>query len=45
MPITPLHKKKLFKNLAVLAAIIVFMLIVYAITVVRLSQGMNAAAM
>ncbi|GEM_PF-671019 len=43
MPITDLHKKKRFKNLAVLAAIVIFMGIVFAITVIRLTQGMAAA--
>ena len=42
MPITELHKKKKAKNLAVLAAIIVFMLIVFAITIIRLKAGLSA---
>lgn len=43
MPITDLHKKKKFKNFAVLAAIVVFMLIVFAVTIIRLKQGMAVA--
>lgn len=43
MPITDLHKKKRFKNFAVLAAIVAFMAIVFMITVIRLTQGMAAA--
>ena len=43
MPITDLHKKKRVKNIAVLCAIVAFMLIVFGITVVRLQAGMNIA--
>ena len=43
MPITDLHKKKRSKNIAVLIAIIVFMVIIFAVTVIRLQAGISAA--
>lgn len=43
MPITDLHKQKRAKNLMVLGLIGVFMVIFYMITIVRLTEGMNAA--
>ena len=42
MPITELHKKKRAKNFAVLAAIVLFMVIVFGITIVRLTAGIAA---
>lgn len=42
MPLTDLHKKRRLKNFAVLAALVVFMLILFAITVIRLSPGGTA---
>lgn len=43
MPLSDLHKRKFWKNIAVLAAIGVFGLLVWAITVIRISQGISAA--
>lgn len=43
MPITKLHKTKRTKNFAVLAAIVCFMLIIFAVTVIRLKAGIDAA--
>jgi|AntRauTorckE6833_2_1112554.scaffolds.fasta_scaffold57461_2 hypothetical protein len=37
MPLTDLHKKRRVKNFAVLAALVVFMVILFAITIIRLS--------
>jgi hypothetical protein len=43
MPKSELHKVKFKKNLAVLAAVVVFMLIVFFVTIIRLKAGMEAA--
>lgn len=37
------RKKLRTKNLAVLAALVVFMLVVFAVTLIRLKAGMSAA--
>lgn len=39
MPHTDLHKKKLKKNLAILAMIVAFCALIWAITVIRISGG------
>ena len=39
MPLTDLHKKRRFKNFAVLGALVVFILIIFAVTIVRLKLG------
>lgn len=39
MPIDNLHKKKLTKNLAVLALILGFCAMVFAVSIVRMSGG------
>lgn len=38
MPFTDLHKRKKARNLAVLAAIFAFAALIWAVTVVRISQ-------
>ncbi len=38
MAITPLHKDKLKKNLTVLALIVVFMVMIWAITVYKIKE-------
>jgi hypothetical protein len=38
---TELHKKKRAKNYMVLGLIVVFMIIFYMITVIRLTEGVN----
>jgi hypothetical protein len=38
MAITPLHKAKLRKNLAVLAMIVGFMALIWAITILKIQQ-------
>ena len=43
MPIGELHKKKRAKNFAVLFAIVVFILVIFAVTVIRLKAGIEAA--
>ncbi len=43
MPHSELHKRKLRKNLAILALIACFGLMVWAITVIRITQGLANA--
>lgn len=43
MASTALHEKKKKKNLAVLGAIIIFMAIIFCVTIIRLKAGVNAA--
>lgn len=43
MPHSELHKRKRMKNFAVLGAIILFMVIVFFVTVIRLKMGLEAA--
>lgn len=43
MPLSDLHKRKFWKNIAVLAAIGAFGLLVWAVTVIRISQGLAVA--
>ena len=40
MPLSELHKVKRNKNIAVVILLILFMLVIYGITVVRISQGL-----
>lgn len=37
MPLTDLHKKRRVKNFAVLGALVIFMVILFVITLIRLS--------
>jgi predicted nucleic acid-binding Zn ribbon protein len=41
MPIDDLHKRKRKKNIAVLLAIIAFMVIVFFVTMIRIKAGMS----
>lgn len=40
MPKAPLHDQKKKKNYAVLAALLVFMLTVFFVSIIRMKQGM-----
>lgn len=39
MPISDLHKKKKAKNYAVMAALVIFMLTVFFVSIIRLKGG------
>lgn len=39
MPITDIHKKKRAKNLMILAAIAAWIVLIWAITMIRISHG------
>ena len=41
MPTSDLHKRKKLKNIAVFAAVIVFMVVVFFVTMIRVKAGMN----
>lgn len=43
MPINELHARKKKKNIAVLAAVVAFMVVVFLVTVVRLKAGVAPA--
>lgn len=43
MPVSELHKKKLKKNIAVLLAVVGFMVIVFFVTVIRIKTGISNA--
>lgn len=43
MPVSELHKKKLKKNIAVLLAVVCFMVIVFFVTVIRIQTGLGNA--
>lgn len=41
MPKSPLHDQKRKKNYAILAAILIFMLTVFFVSIIRMKQGMS----
>ncbi len=41
MPHSDLHQKKKIKNYAILAALVLFMLTVFFVSIIRMKQGMG----
>jgi hypothetical protein len=41
MPLTQMHKKKLTKNLAILAAIMGWVAVIWVITMIKIKAGMQ----